>query len=142
MNSNAKGFSNEIVNLKSKLVKDRDYYKRLKNDMLNFGKNISSQLKSLSGETDNHLNEKFNEISKLVMRSHPLPSVADTLNMLTVALQKPDTTLVNHVSPINIILSCYENCIIPLKDTINVWNNKALTLIHQDAKTGNTIRTF
>jgi hypothetical protein len=134
MNSNAKGYSSEIINSKTKLFKDRDSYRRLKNDMANYGKNLSEQIKTLSKETDRQINDKFSEISKIVAKSHPSPSVGDTINTMIITKQSTDTSLVNHISPLNVVLTFYKNGINPICDSIVLWNKKALALIHQDAK--------
>ena len=134
MNGNAKVFTVEILNLKTKLTKDREYYRRLKNDMANYGKNLSAQIKNLSNENEKLINDKFSEVSKMVIKSHSSPAVNDTINTMTITKQNPDTNLVKHVSPFNVILNCYTNEINPICDTIVLWNKKALTLIHQDAK--------
>jgi gas vesicle protein len=133
-NATAGVFSGEIMGLKDKLLKDRDRYKRLKNDMVNDGKLLSDQLKDLGKATDDLINDKYNEVSRAVVKFHPDPSVGDTVNTMAVTKRKPDTNLINHVAPVIVVLACYENEIIPIRDTMAFWNGKALSLIHQDSK--------
>ena len=133
MNANARVFSDEILVLKVKLSGDRDGYNLLKNGMVNDGKLLCEELKALGEQTDGAINDKFNEVRRMVAKSRPLLSAGDTVNVTTVAARSRDTTVVHQVAPAAVILACYENEIAPIRDTIAVWNEKALSLIHQDA---------
>jgi|GEM_PF-606411 hypothetical protein len=131
-NANAKGFSSDVLSLKNKLAKDRDAYKRIKSNMIIDGKTLSAQLNEMSSKTDNLIKNRFEAVSKMVAKSEPDPSLDDTNKIADINRQSFTDTVINHIFPATVILSCYENAINPIQDTIAYWNAKALAVIHND----------
>ena len=133
-NENVKGFTAQILVMQNKLSKERDDLKALKRNIVINGRNLTDLLKNLASNTDGLINNKFNEVSKMVAKSHPNPTLGDTGKVVTITKQKYDDTLLNHINPLTVILAYYKNENSIIKDTILFWNKIALAPIHNDLK--------
>ncbi|MCK9414098.1 MAG: hypothetical protein M0Q53_17485 [Prolixibacteraceae bacterium] len=125
-NTNAKGYTNRIISLKSELSKSRVGYRQFKSNMLAYGMNINKELKKIGNEMDRSISEKFNTVSKNVRSTDPDQSIGENSKSKALIINKRliDTTLIEYLSPATSLLFFYENEIITIKDIIELWNEE------------------
>lgn len=133
-NADSKGFTNEIVLLKNKLSECRGNHKQLKTNMFTDGMNIVKEFKNTSNKTDLSINNKFSEVSQIVKKTDPDPSMGEIPKSITISKQKINTDIVNYIAPVTEMLFCYQNEIISLRDIIALWNGKAVAIIERDSE--------
>ncbi|MFH1320096.1 MAG: hypothetical protein ABII90_05510 [Bacteroidota bacterium] len=133
-NTDFKGYSNEILLLKRKLSDYRKKNKQWKKNMVTDGINIAKELKNISYEKDQSINNKFSDVSHTVKKAHPDPSLCEITKAITITKQKFNGNLVNNIASVTEMLIYYQNEIISLKDIIELWNGKAMAIIKKDSE--------
>ncbi len=133
-NADAKGYTNEISQLKKSLSEFRLNYKQFKNNMIVEGISIAKEVKEIGNETDRSISNKFNEVSQIVKKSYPDPSLGEILKSMTIPKQKINDSIVNYIAPLTEILFFCQNEINTLREVIVQWNAKALVIIQKDAE--------
>ncbi len=139
-NADSKGFTNEIVLLKSQLSNYRAGYKKYKSDMLTDGATITKELKDLGSEADRSISSKFSKVSTMVKSANPDPSAELTkTKAITIPKQKVDDNVINYVSPAAEMLIFYQNEIKSIRDIILVWNEDVISVNRKDAELNNQL---
>jgi predicted nucleic acid-binding Zn-ribbon protein len=133
-NADSRGFTPEIISLKKKLSEYRESYKQFENNMVIDGLRIVKEIDDIGSELDKSINKNFSDVSQFVKKTDPDPSVIVTPKSITIPRQKINENIVNHISPITEMLFCYQNQIISLRDIIELWNIKVLTINKKDAE--------
>jgi len=133
-NTNAKPFSNQIIEQKKNLVSLWEKHKAIKVEMVNEGKNLVEELTKVSKETQSAIDTKFKEVSKNVKNTDPDPSAGETLKAVDIPIQKFNSTVTGYFAPVTMMLVCYQNEIITVQNTIGSWNNRAMIRIQKDSE--------
>lgn len=133
-NADANGFTNEIILLKNKLSDNRESYKQYRNNMVTDGMKIAEELKDIGNKTDNSIDNKFSEVSQIVRKIDPDPSVSEIPKSITITKQKINDNIVNYVAPVTEMLFYYQNEIISLQDIIVLWNGKVKAINKKDSE--------
>lgn len=97
-NADSKGFSNEIIILKKKLSEYRENYKQYENNMVTDGLRIVKEIEDIGTELDKSINKKFSDISQVVRKSDPDPSVIEIPKSITISKQEINDNIVNYVA--------------------------------------------
>lgn len=133
-NADSRGFTNEIILLKDKLSDYRESYKQFENNMVADGLKIAREFEDIGNKLDRSINNKFTEIGQAVRKTDPDPSVIEIPKSITITKQKIDNNIVNYVAPVTEMLFCYQNEIISLRDIIEQWNIKVMTINKKDSE--------
>ena len=133
-NADSKGYTNEIVLLKKKLSEYRESYKQYENNMVTDGLKITKEFEDIGNKLDHSINKKFGEISQIVKKTDPDPSVSEIPKSITITKQKINDNTVNYVAPVTEMLFCYQNEIISLRDVILLWNIKVKAINKKDSE--------
>jgi predicted nucleic acid-binding Zn-ribbon protein len=133
-NEDSKGFTTEIISLKNKLSEHRESYKQFENNMVTDGLRIVKEFDDIGSELDKSINKKFGETSQLVKKTDPDPSVLETPKSITIPRQKINENIINHIAPATEMLFCFQNEIVSLRDIIELWNIKVVTINKKDTE--------
>jgi predicted nucleic acid-binding Zn-ribbon protein len=131
-NADTKVFTPEIISLKNKLSEYRESYKQFENNMVIDGLRIVKEIDDIGSELDKSINKNFSDVSQFVKKTDPDPSVIVTPKSINIPRQKINENIVSHISPITEMLFCYQNQIISLRDIIELWNIKVMTINKKD----------
>jgi hypothetical protein len=133
-NADAKGFTPEIILLKSTLSQYRESYKEFENIMVTEGLRIIKEIENTGSETDQSINKKFGEVSQVVKKRDPEPSVSEIPKSITISIKKISDNVVNHIAPVTEMLFCYRNQIVSIKAIIELWNVKVTEINKLDTE--------
>jgi predicted nucleic acid-binding Zn-ribbon protein len=131
-NADTKVFTPEIISLKNKLSEYRESYKQFENNMVIDGLRIVKEIDDIGSELDKSINKNFSDVSQFVKKTDPDPSVIVTPKSINIPRQKINENIVSHIAPITEMLFCYQNQIISLRDIIELWNIKVMTINKKD----------
>ena len=133
-NADAKPFSQDIIDQKKNLLLSWEQRKKIKADMATEGKTLAEELKKISKATDSEIDAKFKEVSRNVKSADPDPSVRGAPKTANIPKQKFNSTITGYFAPVTMMLACYQNEILSVQNTINIWNVKALNRIQKDSE--------
>jgi hypothetical protein len=133
-NADSKGFTPEIILLKSTLSQYRESYKEFKNSMVTEGLGIVKEIENIGSKSDQSINKKFGDISQVVKKRDPEPSVSEIPKSITISDQKISDNIVYHIAPVTEILYCYKNQIVSIRDIIERWNVRVTEINKKDAE--------
>jgi predicted nucleic acid-binding Zn-ribbon protein len=133
-NSDSRGFTNEIILMKKKLSEYRENNKQFENNMVTDGLKIVKEIDKMGSELDQSINKKFSDVSQLIKRTDPEPSANEIPKSISIPKQKINDNIVKYVAPVSEMLFCYQNEIISLRDIIELWNKKVITINKKDSE--------
>lgn len=132
-NATAQPFNSKISNLKASLAKVRTEHNLLREKFTSYGKFLSQELTNLDKTTESQIKEKFDEVTKKISKDDPDPSVSESFELIEIPRKKFKADLVVHLTPVTIIPAFFENEILQVRDTIEIWSGRAFNLIKKDA---------
>ncbi|MEI8226374.1 MAG: hypothetical protein WCG82_10665, partial [Bacteroidota bacterium] len=132
-NIRAEKFNSEITNLKNTLSKQREEHEQLQLYIRSYGENLSKELLDISKVKAQIIEANFNEVCKKIRESDPDPSISNTTERFKIPLQQFKGNLIVHTEPLETIPAFFQNEMLQIVDTINVYTKKALALISRDS---------
>jgi predicted nucleic acid-binding Zn-ribbon protein len=132
-NTDARGYSADILALKKKLTDDRTKYKQLKSKMLADGTSYAEKLTSLSEEKVKAIGKKYDDVCSNIKSVDANPALGE--NPVTVSFET--LTINNDVEkyliPTTELFHWYQNEIMDLRGVIEKWNVKVKEAVQKDA---------
>jgi hypothetical protein len=133
-NADSKGYSEEILSMKKKLVEYRLNGKQLKTKLLEDGENITSELTDLSSEKARSIGKKYDEFCQLVKSSNTDPGTGERVEPITFIGLNIVNSTTNFIAPATEMLVWHRNEIKILQDLVREWNPKVSEIIQKDAE--------
>jgi predicted nucleic acid-binding Zn-ribbon protein len=133
-NIDSKGYTTDIIKLKSRLSEYRTNHKQYEDNMVTEGLKISKEIEETGNETDQSINKKFSEISQNIKKTDPDPALNITPKSVSITKQKINSNVTNYILPVTDLLFCYQNEIISIRDVIVLWNAKVMTINKKDSE--------
>ena len=133
-NIDSKGYTTDIIKLKSRLSEYRTNHKQYEDNMVTEGLKISKEIEDTGNETDQSINKKFSEISQNIKKTDPDPALNITPKSVSISKQKINSNVTSYILPVTDLLFCYQNEIISIRDVIVLWNAKVMTINKKDSE--------
>jgi chromosome segregation ATPase len=131
-NADSKGFTSEIITLKSNLAENREIYKQFENSMVSSGLRLIKEIEEFGSGLDRSIGDKFSEISQIVKKTDPDPSLSEFPKSITITKQTINSNVVDYIAPVAEMLFFYQNEIISIREIIGSWNEKVIAVNQKD----------
>jgi predicted nucleic acid-binding Zn-ribbon protein len=131
-NADSKGFTSEIITLKSNLAENREIYKQFENSMVSSGLRLIKEIEEFGSGLDRSIGDKFSEISQIVKKTDPDPSLSEIPKSITITKQTINSNVVDYIAPVAEMLFFYQNEIISIREIIGSWNEKVIAVNQKD----------
>jgi len=132
INSDSKGFTEEINSLKNKLSELRESYGTFQNSMVSDGLKMIREIEDFGSKLDRSITEKYTQAGQNVKKTDPDPSSVGGAKSIIITRSSINVDVVDYIAPMSVILFFYQNETSSLDKTIDLWNEKVAALTLKD----------
>jgi uncharacterized coiled-coil DUF342 family protein len=123
-NSDSKGFSENILKLKKKLIEQRATLEKAKENIIKAGEKITSELEKISSESIKSAGNKYNDVSQSIKSYKSDPSAFGKGTPVKPVAQVINENIDPHFVPALEIIAWHKNKIKEAEDIIRQWDLK------------------